>query len=93
MTFQQVKQIRGEQAYGPADSVVHPNAIASVVQPAAALEIGEVARDRGLGQFQHCHQVADTQLSLCLEQDEYAQADRIGKAFECLGELLHRECV
>jgi hypothetical protein len=42
-----------------------------------------------LGQFQHGHQVADTQLPFSLKQQNDAQPDRVGKGFDGFGQMIH----
>src|SRR6185369_11366827 len=73
----------------PAELVVHPESLTADINPAAALEVGQVARHRGLGQFEHRNQVADAQFPLGLQQEDDAQADRVGEGFQGLREMFH----
>jgi len=68
---------------------VHPDPLAADIHPAAAFEVGQMARNGGLGQVEYGHQVADAQLALGLQQQDDAQADRIGKGFQGLGKMFH----
>ena len=77
MLFENLEEFSADDAAFIAECVVHPDPFATGVNPAAALQVGEVARHRGLGQLQNRHQVADAQFSFGLQKQDDAQADRV----------------
>ena len=89
MPPEHLEQFLADEAAFPADGVVHPDPLAAGINPATTSEVGQVSRYRGLGQLEHRHQVADTQFPLGLEEQYDAEADRIGKRLDGLGEVFY----
>jgi len=90
--FEELEQLLTDTTTFPAEGVVLPDPLAADVNPAAALEVGQVARHGGLGEPEHRHQVADTQFPFGLQQQDDTEADRIRKSFNGLGEMFHCGC-
>lgn len=89
MFFEDHEQFHADIAALSAEGVVFPYPLTPDVNPATALQVGQMPGHGGLGQFQHRHQVADAQLPLGLEEQDDAQADRVGQGFEGLGKMFH----
>ena len=82
-----MEQFFADGAALPAKGIIHPDPIAEDVNPSATHEVGQVARDGGLWQFEHRHQVADAEFAFGLQQQDDPEADRVGKGFDGLGEM------
>ena len=89
MLFKDVKKLLAGCAALPAERVVHPDTFAAGINPAAPLQVSQVTRHGGLGEVQRYYQVADAQLTFGLQQEDDAQADRVGEGFKGLGEMFH----
>ena len=81
MLLEDMEQFIADNAAFLAERIVHPDPLAADINPAAAFEVGQVARYGGLGEAQHRHEVADAQFTLGLQQQNDAQADRVRKCF------------
>jgi len=68
MLFEDLEQFIADNAAFLAERIVHPDPLAADINPAASLEVGQVARYGGLGKAQHGHQIADAQFPLGLQQ-------------------------
>ena len=61
--------------------VIHPDSDPSAFDPARMAQIGKVPGDRGLGQLEYGHQVADTELAV-QEQGQDSQTGLLGQGLE-----------
>lgn len=66
--FEYMKQFLADGTALPTESVVHPEPLTAGIDPAAALEVGQMARHGRLGQPQHRHQVTDAQFTFGLKK-------------------------
>lgn len=89
MLLERPEQLLADVAACLAEGVVHPDAFAPGIDPAAPLQVGQVARHGRLRKPQHSHDVADAQLAFGLQQQDDAQTDRVGEGFQGLGEMFH----
>lgn len=81
MLLECLEQFCADGAALPAQRIVHPDPVAADINPATALEVGQVARYCGLRQLENFHKVADAQLTFSLQEQDDAQSDRVGEGF------------
>jgi hypothetical protein len=68
--------------------IIDPYGLSPVRDESGVFEVGHMARYLWLGEFEHGHQIADTELSL-QEKVKNSQAGLIRECLEKLGSIFH----